>query len=345
MPATIRDVAHLAGVSVSAVSKVVTNADNSIRVSDETRQRIQQAIKKLHYRPSIRARSLHSGRAQMIGLISDRDTFIVPYAYLVSERSVECLLKRGYVTTALLYRRGDDEALARIADVIDERRCDGLLLMVEEEERIRAAAAARAVPTVTINPAEAHPYDSVIFDEFDNVRLAFTCLRDAGCRRIGYVDFTKQPARHATVMQRRAAYLRLCHAQAVTPQFLSEDYAEIDAARTPRDLRMIPEGIITYNDTIAQKLISRIYRNRAIDPRRFNIVSAATDMFLDRMPLRISGVALPIEAMAEAAVDMLLRRIEHGGQHVKTTSIAGVLSMRESVHPLRTARRKDMARA
>jgi len=343
MPATIRDVALLAGVSNAAVSKVLNNTDNTIRVSEPTRKRIASAIKKLNYRPNIRARYLFRGSTQTVAFITDRDTISVPYAHLILEQCVECLLRHAYITTALLYRTGDEDALARIAAMIEERRFDGVLFVANDVPQLLHATAHSEVPAIHINPPHAHPHDSVVFDEYDNVRLAFACLLEAGHQRIGYIDFTKGNATHATVSARRNAYLRLCHTHRLSPVFLSETYAEIDAARTPHDLAAVPAGVITYSDAIAQKFVAHLYRNRAINPQYFSIISAATDMFQDRAPLRISGVALPIEVMAETAVTQLLHRIAHKGQHVKTSALAGTLVLRESVHRA-PARPKPSAR-
>ena len=65
---TLSDVAARAGVSVSAVSRVLRDAP-STRVSAETRQRIQDAARELGYRPNFAARALKSARTNVIGLV------------------------------------------------------------------------------------------------------------------------------------------------------------------------------------------------------------------------------------------------------------------------------------
>ena len=60
MAATIRDVAHRAGVSPSTVSRVLNNKGV---ISDETAQRIQKAMQELHYVPNDFARSFATGSA------------------------------------------------------------------------------------------------------------------------------------------------------------------------------------------------------------------------------------------------------------------------------------------
>ncbi|MPZ11350.1 MAG: LacI family DNA-binding transcriptional regulator, partial [Kiloniellaceae bacterium] len=65
-PATIYDVARLAGVSPSTVSHVV---NSTRKVSLATRQRVEDAIDALSYRPNDTARMLRGGHAKLIGLV------------------------------------------------------------------------------------------------------------------------------------------------------------------------------------------------------------------------------------------------------------------------------------
>lgn len=68
MAATIRDVAHRAGVSPSTVSRVLNNKGV---ISDETAQRIQKAMQELHYVPNDFARSFATGSAHTIAIVID----------------------------------------------------------------------------------------------------------------------------------------------------------------------------------------------------------------------------------------------------------------------------------
>lgn len=64
---TRNDVARLAGVSSAVVSYVVNNGPRP--VAEATRARVQAAIDKLGYRPNAAARSLITGRSDLLGLI------------------------------------------------------------------------------------------------------------------------------------------------------------------------------------------------------------------------------------------------------------------------------------
>lgn len=86
-PATMRDVARLAGVSQPTVSRVLNQVNTSIPVSDETRERVLAAIQELAYRPNFNARSLRTQRTQMIALlIADiSNSFYHPIARAVQD--------------------------------------------------------------------------------------------------------------------------------------------------------------------------------------------------------------------------------------------------------------------
>ncbi|GAB3591868.1 LacI family DNA-binding transcriptional regulator [Angustibacter peucedani] len=65
-PATLRQVAERAGVSIATVSRVVRGVDS---VSDETRQRVEEAVAALEFRPNQRARALASRRHHALGVV------------------------------------------------------------------------------------------------------------------------------------------------------------------------------------------------------------------------------------------------------------------------------------
>src|SRR5689334_8870598 len=66
---TMHDVARLAGVSQSTVSRVLNQNLTSVPISEETRQKIQEVVKDLGYEPNMHARSLRTQRTQMIAVM------------------------------------------------------------------------------------------------------------------------------------------------------------------------------------------------------------------------------------------------------------------------------------
>ena len=74
MRVTIKEVAKLAGVSPSTVTRVIQNKSS---ISDETKKRVRKAMKELNYHPNLNARSLVSSYTQVIGIVlpDDSDSF------------------------------------------------------------------------------------------------------------------------------------------------------------------------------------------------------------------------------------------------------------------------------
>ena len=122
-PATRDDVARYAGVSTAVVSYVINNGPR--RVAPETAARVRAAIEILRYRPNINARALKKGSTEMLGVVlSDiNNPFFAEYA-----RALEvAAAAHGYV---LVVANSDaDEAFeSRIVGDLSNRHVDGLLI-------------------------------------------------------------------------------------------------------------------------------------------------------------------------------------------------------------------------
>ena len=121
--ASLKDVAELAGVSFTLVSKYLTNNPQA-RMSPETKERIDNAIRKLNYRPSATARSLRYGRSHTIGFISTNLTN--PYHAHVVDLALRLARTKGYQLLIALdeVSNGDAELIERLF----ASEVDGILL-------------------------------------------------------------------------------------------------------------------------------------------------------------------------------------------------------------------------
>ncbi|MET0885570.1 MAG: LacI family DNA-binding transcriptional regulator, partial [Mycetocola sp.] len=105
---TIADVAARAGVSVPTVSRVLTGA---ARVSQGKRERVENAIQELNFRPSAAARVLASRKSQVIAIIAG-DTS--RYGYAETIRGVEVAARaEGYTVMITVVESTDEEELDR----------------------------------------------------------------------------------------------------------------------------------------------------------------------------------------------------------------------------------------
>jgi DNA-binding LacI/PurR family transcriptional regulator len=118
---TLKDVAELAGVSTSAVSRTFTEGAS---VSDKTRFKVMEAANELGYRPNAFASSLTTRRTKLIGLVSDN--FSNPIFLQVFDLFTQNIQKRGY-RPILVNLTGVSEPEEAI-DMLRQYSVDGVIL-------------------------------------------------------------------------------------------------------------------------------------------------------------------------------------------------------------------------
>ena len=194
---TIADVARMAGVDRAVVSKVLSG-DPSLRVREETRQRVVRAAEELHYRPNFHARSLARARAGAIGLlIPSGNPLMVPIVAGAEEAAAE----RGLLLWTATHEGEITERYLRLlrGGAVDAALVAGLRADVDAEELLRDSR----VPTLLVNRRSRGADRWVILDDERAARMATSYLIDQGHRRIAYAG---GPVGIDTAERRRRGY-------------------------------------------------------------------------------------------------------------------------------------------
>ena len=120
---TIKDVARLAGVSISTVSRVI---NDSKPVSKEVREKVIEVIEETGYRPNDVARSLVTRRSHLIGVIVNDLT-----SFYVSEmvKGVEEVGKMYNFDILLCSSYYDKEAQIKYLQLLDRKQAEGLIMI------------------------------------------------------------------------------------------------------------------------------------------------------------------------------------------------------------------------
>lgn len=129
MGVTIKDVAKEANVSPSTVSRAIAG---SPRISEETKKRINEAIKKLNYHPNAIARSLANKSTKVIGVVlpkEAKDLFKNPFFIQAMTGISTYVEKCGYYIMYTFCKTEEDE-LEHIKDYINSNLVDGVILTV-----------------------------------------------------------------------------------------------------------------------------------------------------------------------------------------------------------------------
>ncbi len=121
MAVTLKDVAELAGVSRSAVSRTFTDGAS---VSDKTRKKVEKAARELGYSPSLIARSLATNRTKLIGLVANN--FQNPIFLEVFDLYTQALQEKGL--RPLLVNLTNETDPEHSVQMLRQYRVDGVIV-------------------------------------------------------------------------------------------------------------------------------------------------------------------------------------------------------------------------
>ncbi len=193
MQATIKQVAQRAGVSVATVSYVLNGTGI---VTDETRQRVLDAVAELNYQPQYAARSMR-GRSHTLGvtLPSHPGRLAEPALAELMSGLADAAASRGYFL--LLATAGADQDETELClNLARTRRVDGLVLLDMQVNDTRAQAlAAAGFPHVCAGPPPAgNDSSAVVIDMRTAAIEAVQHLLSLGHRRIGLIQLPSELA-------------------------------------------------------------------------------------------------------------------------------------------------------
>lgn len=198
---TMRDVARLAGVSQSTVSRVLSETVTSpVPISEETRQRVLSVVEELGYQPNMIARSLRTQRTQMIAvMIGDiSNAFYHPIVRAVQDYA----RSRDY---DVLISNGDHlyENEARFLQTVLRRPVDGVImaphrLTADDLDKFMRRS---HIPVVSLGAQTKHPMIDVVggTSEPATYEAIRWLIQEKGHHRIGFIgvvdDMPPGPAR------------------------------------------------------------------------------------------------------------------------------------------------------
>jgi len=177
---TIADVARRAGVDRAVVSKVLSG-DLTLRVREETRQRVKDAAAALDYRPNFHARGLARARAGAIALlVPSGNPLIVP----IIDGAEEVAQARGMLLWTASHEGELTERYLRLlrSGAVDGALVAGLRAGYDADELFRDPR----VPTLLVNRRSGGAERWVILDDERAARLATEHLISHGHTRIGW---------------------------------------------------------------------------------------------------------------------------------------------------------------
>jgi LacI family transcriptional regulator len=337
------DVARLAGVSRATVSYVLNGqTDGRVPISEETRQRVLEAIATLDYVPDARAQALRSGSTKTIGLIIP--DIHNPHFWEVADGVEQEATAAGY-HILLSSIPPETEHAEDIFKDLSQRRIDGLIMVPsfiyqsEGAQNTLASLRKRRVPIVGIMAEHSGAHyniDRVISDYRDTTLEVMAHLLALGHRRIGFIFGIDVPD---LGNDRLLAYRESLQAAnlPLDPELLVRcGSAMEDSYRAARQLLELPDrptALLAINDLLA------IGALRAISDLELKVPQDVSVFGYDDIPLakylvpRLSTASKNGETMGREATRLLLARLQDPDRPRQEVRLPARLIFRESTGP------------
>src|ERR1700683_1546168 len=185
---TIRDVAKDSGFSSTTVSIVLNNAPLARYIPAVTKKRIEQAAKKLGYRPNLFARSLRSKRSHTVGVMVFDMTD--PYCTLVL-RGIENTLYQSSYLPILTDVHNERSRFERYLEMLLDRRIEALIVLANWlflDINLLGDLEKSSIPTAMIGcELKTESISSVIVDNEVGGHMALGHLHSLGHRKIAFI--------------------------------------------------------------------------------------------------------------------------------------------------------------
>ena len=304
--ATAQQVADAAGVSISAVSRTFTK---DASVSPRMRARVLAAAEALGYRPNQLARSLMTGRTELVGLVSTH--FANPAFMDVFDLFTRELQRRGL--RPLIANLSEDGDAAAALDMMLQYNVDAVLIATSAPPEGFAASCAQAGLPVVHVFGRAGPDAPVPVVTVDNVaggRLAAQAMLARGLRRLAFLGGAPSDA---SSIDRAAGFAQELAAAGLQPLAVeyAGDYSHEHGRRAMHALLDVhrPDAVFCGDDILALGALDACRERSVRVPEEIGVVGF-DDMKLAAWPgYRLTTIRQPMAEMVRHAIGEIAARL------------------------------------
>ena len=335
---SIRDVAELAGVSLGSASRVINKVAN---VSAATREKVEQAIAALGYRPNHAAQSLRLRSTRTIGcLLSD----VTNPLYAKLFRALEERLRAAGYMMLLANSLNLAEREIEILGTFKSRGMDGVLIAPgsERDPQVLAAIRGLGIPTVILDRDMATGSDCVLFDHVPGMKQVVAHLAGLGHQRIALI--VSQSANRP--MRRRIEGFRSGHkAQGLAlddtlivqlPHAMSPAYEVVHTLLQRADR---PTALVVMGTNVLSDTLNAINACGLRMPHDISVVSIGDPDFAASHVPAISSLRVDLDQVAELGSELLLSRMRgEAGDVARTVHVTNRFVERASCGPAFSSR-------
>lgn len=339
--ATMRDVAKQAGVSMSAVSRIL-NQDPSLSVTEETRHRVMAAVRELGYKLPIK-RSAARGIRSILLIMSlseqeqHADTYFLHIREGIERQADELGVRIGGIF------RGLDSLTCEESQALQQEN-DGILVVGNINPQEIKELFPELEPVVFVDcKVEMNGYDTVRADFVLAIENSIEYLMDIGCKKIGFIG---GPGRQISISGgisheideiRRGAFRKymaekgcledsnVYQLEAWSP---AAGYEAMQAILA--EGRKLPEAFIIASDRLAVGALRAAHEAGLSLPEKLKILSFNDMPDCEFLQPSLTSVHIPTIEMGREAMKLLWARLEHPRSYPLCINIPTHLVVRQS---------------
>lgn len=331
MSVTIKDVAKLAGVSISTVSRVI---NNSKPVSPEVRRKVLDAIDELGYKPNQVARSLVTKKSNLIGVIvTDIGNSYV--AQMI--RGIEEIGRMYNYDILLSSSYGNPDTEMKFADLLRSKQVEGIILISEDiNEEVIEEIEGYSIPFVYLNKFyKVSRLPSVSIDNYEASTMMTEYLLKLGHKNILYVTASEDQL-NSVEKDKIEGYKNTMNRYERDELILSaEGFAIEDGYNIGNDLEKIMRrdnitAAFCCQDEIAIGLINYCYDNEIKVPEHISICGYGDTKMASIYRPGITTIKEPYYDIGAVAIRRIIKELEGDKAEDKNTYLPIQLMERES---------------
>jgi LacI family transcriptional regulator len=306
---SINDIAKQLDISITTVSFILNGRAKEKRISDELVKKVLKFVEEVGYKPSSLARSLRTGKTNIIGLmvedISD------PFFSSVARQIEENAYKNGY---KILYcsTENDTEKTKDLIQMFRDRHVDGYIIAPPEgiEEEIKSLMAIGKPVVLFDRFLPSIPTDYVVTDNRESTYKAVQHLIDNGYKNIAFITLDSlQPQ-----MQERLLGYERAIGENKLPQYVKEISFQ-DTEKAIRQITMFLErkkeldAILFSTNYLCVSGLKAINRMGLKIPQDLAIACFDDYELFELYSPTITAVSQPIEQLSEQVINILLSKL------------------------------------
>ncbi len=335
--ATIDDVAELAGVSIKTVSRVVNREPN---VREQTREKVENAITRLNYRPNKAAQNLASHHSRLFVLIyDDPSAYEIPSAGFILRMQQGALRACRTANYELLIhpcRYRNKNVAAELQTLIERIRPDGIVLAapLSNVARVVEAIEATGTPLIRVSPGQSNGNSQYVATNDREVSAEMTrYLASLGHQRIAFI---RGNPGHKAVGNRFQGYLDGLEESGldVLDELIIKGDNSIRSGEAAA-LHLLqsdkpPTAIFAANDDMAAGVIRVADRLGVKVPEQLSVAGCDDIALAQQIYPALTTINQPLTQMAETAVLKLIESQRSKKKWHGPIIVPGTLKIRES---------------